>query len=115
MDNWIIAMTIVLMANFVMMTIVLLKIGGFEKTLQWEWIFVNFVLLFKRKIIVRPQIQHYSPHQRTQQFYVAKTYKCSHERFFKLISGTYTTIVPESEILEIIDNHSTKKTWQIGK
>lgn len=108
MDNWILAMTIVLAANFFMMLFIFLKIGGFGK-IEWEWMWVSLFLLLQRKIPIKPHIQHYSPHQRTQEFHLVKTYRCSHERFFKLISGTYTTIVPESEIYEIYNKPFKQK------
>lgn len=108
MDIWIIS-TLILVANFFMMLFLFFKMGGFKNTIEWQWLFVNFVLLFRRKIPIRPHIQHYSPNQRTPDFFLVKTYKCSEQRFFKIMSGTYTTIVPESEIYDLVNNPIKQK------
>lgn len=108
MDNWTLAMTLVLGANFIMLLFIFLKIGGFGK-IEWEWMLVRLLLLFKRKITVKPHIQHYRPNQWAADFFLVKTYKCSEQRFFKIMSGTYTTIVPMSEIYEIKYGETTEK------
>lgn len=78
-----------------------LKAGFDGIRTQWAFFVMNLALLFKRPIIVKPHIEYYSPYQATENFYLLKIYNCSHERYFKLISGSYTTIVPERGIIEI--------------
>lgn len=103
-------MTIMLLlslANFTMsFSIVMERFGTLKAGMdgirtQWAFFVMNLSLIFKRPIIVKPHLEYYSPYQATENFFLMKIYKCSHERYFKLISGSYTTIVPERGILEI--------------
>lgn len=91
--------------NFIIFFIALSKI---QHRINWKWAFMNIRLLFKKKVVVRPHIQHYTSKQGSDQFYLLKTYKCSHSRHFKLISGAYTTIVPDSEVHDINGKPLTK-------
>lgn len=99
------------MVNLILLSFNLIKEFGLfqNKIFQTEYAFfiININLLFKKKIIVKPHLEYYSSHQATEHFYLLKIYECSHERFFKLISGSYTTIVPERGIYEI-DGKSLK-------
>lgn len=94
-----------LMANILMTAFRLMsEFGLFENRKiqdQCAYLIMNINLLFKKKIIVKPHIEYYSEYQGSEHFYLIKTFKCSHERFFKIISGSYTTIVPEHGIYEI--------------
>lgn len=94
-----------LMINILLMAFNLMKEFGLFQNRDFEtecaYLIMRINLLFKKKIMVRPRIEHYSPRQATENFYLVKIYKCSHERHFKLMSGSYTTIVPESGIFEI--------------
>lgn len=98
---------IVAIANFAMsLSIFMERFGTLEAgvygiKMQWAFFIMNLKLLFKRQIIVRPHLEYYSGYQATEHFYLLKTYKCSHQRFFKLISGSYTTIIPEHGIIDI--------------
>ena len=94
-----------LMVNILLMCFSLLTEFGLFQNRKFEiecaYFIMNINLLFKKRIIVKPHIEYYSPKQVTEHFYLVKIYGCSHERYFKLISGSYTTIVPESGIFEI--------------
>lgn len=100
-------MFVLAIANFGMsLSIFMERFGTLERgiygvKMQWAFFIMNLKLLFKRQIIVKPHIEYYSPYQATEHFYLLKIYSCSHEKYFKLISGSYTTIVPEHGILEI--------------
>lgn len=106
-EDWIFLLTVVMAANFFMLLFLFVKIGGFDNSIEWKYIKMGFALLLRKKISVKPHIQHYSPNQADTYFYLMKTYKCSNARFFKIISGGYTTIVPETEIHEL-DNKPFK-------
>lgn len=82
---------------------------------RWDLFIMNLRLLYEDKIVVRPHLEYYSAYQSSEKFYLLKTYKCSHETFFKLISGKYTTIVPERGIFEIDGKPLKPKTWQKAK
>lgn len=100
-------MLILAFANFgILLSIFMERFGTLEDgidgiKMQWAFFLMNLKLLFKRQIIVKPHLEYYSRYQATENFYLLKIYVCSHERFFKLISGNYTTIVPERGIIEI--------------
>lgn len=95
------------LANFTMsFSIVMDRFGTMKAGIdgirtQWAFISMNIALILKRQILVKPHLEYYSPYQATEHFFLLKIYKCSHERYFKLISGSYTTIVPERGIIEI--------------
>lgn len=105
MNIWMGVMIGFLMANILVTSISLMReFGLFENRSfqeELEFAVMNANLLFKKKILVKPHLEYYSHLQATEHFYLLRTYRCSHERYFKLISGSYTTIVPEHGILEI--------------
>lgn len=109
-------MMILMIANFGMSLSIFMerfgtfKVGIYDIRTQWAFFAINIALLFKKKIIVKTHIEYYSQYQATEHFYLLKTYKCSHERFYKLISGSYTAIVPERGILELTYDEKTFKT-----
>lgn len=102
MSFMMVIMLFVSMANFAMSLYMFMDKMGTDGIRSW-WAFfsMNLALLLKRPISVKPHLEYYSPYQATENFFLLKVYKCSHERHFKLISGNYTTIVPEKGIIEI--------------
>ena len=58
-------------------------------------------LLFTKKIIIKVHPNYSSIHQWTDNYYLLKIIKCSDQRYFKVISGDFVTVVPESAIQEI--------------
>lgn len=79
-----------------------------EKYLAYAY--MSIMLIFRKKIKIFPQIQHYSSHQGEEFFYLLKIMKGSHQRFFKVISGSYVTIIPESDIRSIkIDKDESER------
>lgn len=68
---------------------------------EWAFIFMGWKLLFRRAIPIRIHPAHSSIHQWTDEYYLLKIIKCSDQRYFKVISGDFITIIPESAIQQI--------------